>query len=79
MDHPGEIAMADIQKIVDDAWAAPHAPQVVPHGAQVRLVHPFGPFVAFDLKRSDLALAPQEFADRILAKPIADLRKLAST
>lgn len=70
------ITAADIQDVINDAWAAPHAPRAVPHGSQIRLVHPFGPFVTFDLKRADLALPAQEFADRVLARPLAELRNL---
>lgn len=72
-------AMPDVQKMVADLWAGPHVPRVEPQGSQMRLVHPFGPSVAFDMTRADLALPAQEFADRILAQPIAELRKLTDS
>ncbi len=71
--------MIDIQKFVDELWAAPHPPTVKPHGRKCLLVHPFGHSVAFDLKRSDLRLAPAEFASRVMAEPLAQLRAMVAT
>lgn len=66
---------ADIQKLVVDLWNGPHVPILETIGQQVRLVHPFGPSVIFDLKRADLARSSQDFSSHILAPALSELRK----
>jgi hypothetical protein len=66
--------LPDIQEIVSDLWSDVHAPKVTVDGIRIRLVHPFGPFVALDLTKADLALPPQEFAEQRIKPPLALLR-----
>lgn len=67
--------MIDMQTMVNDLWNGPHPPRVEPSGSQVRLVHPFGQAVVFDLHRKDIDRTPQDFADAVLAPQIVALKQ----
>lgn len=40
------------QARIADLWGEPHAPEIEVRGSKVRLIHPFGQWVEFDLHRS---------------------------
>lgn len=70
-----KLSYDEIVTAINYLWAAPHPPMLQLDGSHVRLTHPFGPSIVFDLTRRDLMQPIEKLTQTKLAVAVAALRK----